>query len=220
MTSRGRGPADDAARHAERQRHRRTGRVPGRKADQTRARESRRTGRPSTARAVGSPDGSSHRGSSPNTTAARPRQQAALPQLRHHAIEPVRPLADVLEKQHVARRAVRTRTACRATPAAASACRRAAARRPRRAERLERRRRELAQRLAAGRARAERRRGRSRLAPRPSRPSSIGPWNATMPQFERQEREQRGEVAVADEQLARATRLRARSSSGSSCALP
>ena len=46
----------------------------------------------------------------------------------HHAIEPVRPLADFVEEQHVARAADRTRTACRATRAAASACRRAAAR--------------------------------------------------------------------------------------------
>ena len=53
-------------------------------------------------------------------------EQAGLPQLRDHPIEPVRTLADFVEEQHVARRRRRTRTACRATPAAASACRRAA----------------------------------------------------------------------------------------------
>ena len=54
----------------------------------------------------------------------------AQPQLRQHAIEPIRPLADFVEEQHAARRADRTRTASRATPRAASACRRAACRPP------------------------------------------------------------------------------------------
>ena len=34
------------------------------------------------------------------------REQAGLPQLRHHAIEPVRTLADFVEEQHVARRRI------------------------------------------------------------------------------------------------------------------
>ena len=140
-----RGAGDDAARDAERQRHRRRRRCGRTESRSAPARESPRTDRAITARAVGSPAGSSHRGSSPITTRRRARQQPGLPQLRHHAIEPIRPLADFVEEQDVARAADRTRTACRATPAAASACRRAACRRASPgAERLERRRRQLA----------------------------------------------------------------------------
>ena len=106
MTRRGRASADDAARDAERQRHRRAracGRTESRSGP---ARENRRTDRPSPRGAVGSPDGSSQRGSSPMTTALARREQAGLPQLRHHAIEPVRALADLVEEQDVAGRRV------------------------------------------------------------------------------------------------------------------
>ena len=58
----------------------------------------------------------------------RPREQAALPQLRHHPVEAVRALADFVEEQHEAMAEGRTRTACRASRAAASPCRPEAAR--------------------------------------------------------------------------------------------
>ena len=88
-----------------------------------------------------------------------------------------------------------------ATPAAASACRRAAGRPPRRAAATST---PGGANSPSGSRRVERREKRRAVvpaAPRPSRPSSIGPWNATRPQPKRQERQQRREIAVADERL-------------------
>ena len=160
-----------------------------------------------TARAVGSPDGSSHRGSSPDHDGGRAREQAGLPKLRHHAVEPIRPLADFVEEQTRSPRADRTRTACRAMRAAASACRRTAARAPRRAG-PSRGAGGASSPIGSRRHRARSKESRSYpSAPRPSRPASIGPWNATIPQLQRQERQERRQIAVSDEGLAGAPRL-------------
>ena len=129
------------------------------------------------------------------------RQQAGLAQLRHHAIEPVRPLADFVEEQHVARAAGRTRTACRATRAAASACRRAAGPRLRR-------RACVSSPAARARppARARQQRADERLlvvaaAPRAEPAREHRPVKRHHAAAEREERQQRGDVAVADERL-------------------
>ena len=50
--------------------------------------------------------GSSHRGNSPMTTAAARAEQPGLPQLRHHAIQPVRALGHFVEEQDVTRRRI------------------------------------------------------------------------------------------------------------------
>ena len=68
--------------------------------------ESRRDSRATHRRAVGVPPGSSHPRNSPNTRADGAREDAGQPQLRQHAIDAVRPLPDVLEEQHAARRRI------------------------------------------------------------------------------------------------------------------
>ena len=182
--------------------------------------KSRRQRARSTSRAVSAPPGSSQPRISPKTSAARARQHAAQPQLRQHAIDPVRPLVDVLEEQDAAVRRVERE------------------RRPERRDQLRHRAAEqrpcrLAgpQRLAGRRARSssprpslQQRQERALVVARrrraPAGRSSIGPWSAVMPHCARQPRQQRRVVAVADEQLRRALRASPRSSSGSSWTLP
>ena len=79
-----------------------------------------------TSRAVTAPPGSSQPRISPNTSArARPSTPLSR-KLRQHAVDAVRPLVDVLEKQHAAVRRRRTRTASRATRSVARSSRRRA----------------------------------------------------------------------------------------------
>ena len=83
--------------------------------------------RRTTARAVGLvPPARRTRGSSPKTTPAAAPSRPARRSCVSMPIQPIRPLGHFVDEQHIARAADRRRTACRATPAAASACRRPA----------------------------------------------------------------------------------------------
>ena len=101
MISRAGRRRDTRARDAERQRQRRPDGVAGRKSEQDRTRKVAQQRR----------DDLASRRRSAGFVAARhlaeherrrPRQQAAQTQLRQHAIEPVRPLADFFEEQDAA----------------------------------------------------------------------------------------------------------------------
>ena len=162
---------------AQRQRPAWPGRVPRGKPDQ------HGPGKSAVASAMtsraGSPSGSSHPRISPNTSASRPRQDAAQPQLRQHAIDAVRTLVHVLDEEHAAIRRIE------------------GVRRPERRD-------ELRQRSAEQRAprfarpqisspRAQLESGAASLnqphegrfvvavGPPARRPSSIGPWSAAIP---------------------------------------
>ena len=154
-----------------------------------------------TARAVGSPDGSSHLGSSPMTTAEARASRPGLPQLRHHAIQPVRALADLVEKQHVARRRreserrAERREELRQRPAEERAGRLPVS------NRFEPGRRELAHRLAP----AERGHERVRVVALRAAAQPAGEHRAVKRDdvaAEREERQHRRQIAVADERLA------------------
>ena len=126
ITSRGADVATTRASHAEGQRQRRT-RTCGPTAGRTaRARRSPRvsaatvaTGRRIAAGLVAA------RQLAEDDADARARS-AAQPELRQHAVDAIRTLADFVEEQDAAIRAGRTRRASPATPSAASACRRPA----------------------------------------------------------------------------------------------
>ena len=115
-----------------------------------------------TARAVGSPAGSSQSGQLADDDGRRAREQPGLPQLRHHPIEPIRPLADFVEEQHVARRRIeRERRAERRQQLRQRAAEQQAGRLAR-ANRLERRAASARPAARAGRARSGTSRRRSR----------------------------------------------------------
>ena len=198
---------DDARPHAERQRHAGAVGVARGKPEQHRPGKVREQIRDDRARARTAVAGSSQRGSSPNTTAGARGEQAGEPQLRQHAIEPIRTLGDFVDEQHVPVRRIE-------------------------GERRAERRQELGQRAADQRCRRLRRDAASRAAdasiarparrasarartmsrsyaasPRARRPSSIGPWNDTTPQRVVSHDEERRVVAVADERLGRAPHL-------------
>ncbi len=153
MTSRGRSSATTRQRDAERQRHGRAGACGPTESRTAPVRGSPPSASAIAARAVGSPDGSSQPGSSPMTTAEARASRPAWPQLRDHAIQPIRPLADLLEEQHVSGR------------------RREGERRPERRQ-------QLRQRAAQQRAGALRPAGSSRAPAAPARPSARGRHSA------------------------------------------
>ena len=165
---------------AERQADERRRRVAGRKAEQHRPGKSREDVGDDVARRDAPPGSSQPRHLAEDDGRRASPSTPAQPQLRQHAVEPVRPLADLVEKQHVAgRRRERVRRAERrqqlrerAADQRPGAPRRAAASRGRRAP----------ARPAARRSGCRRNvTAIVRRRPRASRPSIIAPWTDARP---------------------------------------
>ena len=105
ITSRGDGPRDDARARRQTAASSPGHRVARRKSEQHRSGKIGEQIAPSPRAPVGSPPGSSHRAAR-RSRPPLPREQPGLPQLRDHPIETIRPLADLVEKQHAARRRI------------------------------------------------------------------------------------------------------------------
>ena len=122
----------DTARNAERQRHRRPGRVSRRKPDQYRTREiGEQFGHHGFAR-VSSPDGSSQFGQLADHNGGRLREEAGLTRIACFPCRGDTAAPKPRREKGRTRSAARTRTAFQAMPAAASTCRPEACRSDRR----------------------------------------------------------------------------------------